>query len=434
MTIKVHLALKPTTILNVPFKLYEENFTFIVNGQKYQTNRIIADILSPKICKLHYNDPLLAEYFITTYQHGNFSYILNLINFGINEIPDIEIPFISEVLEILGNKEIEIQNEKVGIPFTTDNIFDLIQKHENNEIFYSNYLQEEIDFISTHFYEMNEQKDKLMNLKTSTIEQIIQNPKLQLKSENQLISFINDLYSKNSTFAFLYEYVHFTYVSSIKIAEFLTIFDINDITYETWKAISNRLEQDVVKKDNSSKFTTRYHEKGIQINYEENREFHGIIDYLRNNSKEDIYNIIDITSSSIRNSNEALSPRNAILFDDKTKDFISDDLEDSWICFDFKDHSVIPKSYTIRSYNRSPSLHHPKSWVIEGSNDKENWVIIDEQRESGVLNRRDQIHTFVIKNQNSKDFRYLRMRQTTLNWVGNHQLCMGSIEFYGTLI
>lgn len=51
------IQLKTTRISNIPLEKYEKNFTFIVNGEQFQTNRIIADLISPQVCKFHINDP-----------------------------------------------------------------------------------------------------------------------------------------------------------------------------------------------------------------------------------------------------------------------------------------------------------------------------------------------------------------------------------------
>lgn len=56
------IILKPISILNVPFQIYQKDFTFFVNDEEFKTNKIISDILSPKICQIHYNDPTF--YFI----------------------------------------------------------------------------------------------------------------------------------------------------------------------------------------------------------------------------------------------------------------------------------------------------------------------------------------------------------------------------------
>lgn len=46
--IKAHL--KQSSILNVPFQKYEKDFTFVVNGEEFKTNRFISDLLSPVLC------------------------------------------------------------------------------------------------------------------------------------------------------------------------------------------------------------------------------------------------------------------------------------------------------------------------------------------------------------------------------------------------
>ena len=60
------IKLLPTSILNVPLPKYDNDFTFIVNGKEFLTNRITADLLSPKICKIHFDDPTIKSFTINT--------------------------------------------------------------------------------------------------------------------------------------------------------------------------------------------------------------------------------------------------------------------------------------------------------------------------------------------------------------------------------
>ena len=79
-----------------------------------------------------------------------------------------------------------------------------------------------------------------------------------------------------------------------------------------------------------------------------------------------------------------------------------------------------------------------KSWVIEGSNDNQNWKKIDEHQNCNYLKGKSFVHLFSISKNQTESFKYLRIRQTGPNWYQNndkdHHLCMSSIEFYGTLI
>ena len=65
---------------------------------------------------------------------------------------------------------------------------------------------------------------------------------------------------------------------------------------------------------------------------------------------------------------------------------MSKDIKSNCFCFCFKNHQVIPTHYTIRTYGFD-SNSHPKSWIIEGSNDKISWVNFDIQNESPYLQK-----------------------------------------------
>ena len=193
-----YIKLETSSILKVPLKSYNNDFTFIVNGKHFETSRIFADLLSPKICQMHLNDPTIDTFSINTKYPGNFYNIMNLINFEENyNISDTEIPFIAEVISIFGNESIETHYD-LNPKITNDNVFELIIKHQQSEFFYSKSLQNEIDYISSHFYEINENNEYFSNFTLKTLERIFENPKLQLESEDQLLTFINKLYSNDS--------------------------------------------------------------------------------------------------------------------------------------------------------------------------------------------------------------------------------------------
>ena len=153
--------------------------------------------------------------------------------------------------------------------------------------------------------------------------------------------------------------------------------------------------------------------------------------YLQNSNNE---SQIDFTSSSIESNAEHHHPLNVALFDDQNKNFCSENIENSWICFDFKKHRIIPTEYSIRSRNGIPNWYHPKSWVIECSNDNNSWEIIDEEKNCSFLNGKRMIHTFKIEKQKIKKYRYMRMRSTGPDWFGANYLTMETFEIYGSLI
>ncbi|KAK8883875.1 hypothetical protein M9Y10_042975 [Tritrichomonas musculus] len=371
------IQLKPASILKVPIQIYDKDFKFLVNGEEFKTSRLLSDLLSPNICNIHLTDPSFDEIIINTHNSGNFSHFINLQAFNVENISANELPFISEVLEILGNDSINfIEEEKTEI--TIDNVFSLIKKHQKNDKFYN----DEIEFISSHFYLLCEtQAEELESLSIDALTDVIGSKKIQLKDEDQLLHFINKMYLKSSTFSVLYEKVVYSNLSNKAMSDFIDVYDVNEMTKQC----------------------------------------------LRKNE-------VVITSSSIYHNEAKFNPRNVTFYDDKEKWFCSQDDKNSWICFDFREHRVCPSYYTLKSANWGPNNGHPKNWVIEGSADNSSWSLLDEQRNCCILNGREIVHSFKIKNFDSNsEFNYIRMRQTGPNWCGDDYLGFKSFEIYGVL-
>lgn len=161
------------------------------------------------------------------------------------------------------------------------------------------------------------------------------------------------------------------------------------------------------------------------------KEFNGIINYIRTKSDDDLTKRINVTSSSVLD--KAFNPSNVFIYNDQTKYFLSENKPGTFICFDFQDSKVIPTNYTIRSAPYDGGAH-PKSWVIEASNDNDNWDVIDTQNNCSYLNGLSFVHTFAIENDNEKEFRYIRMRQTDQSFAINNYLRIESFELYGFLL
>lgn len=246
MSSNYQFKLELTRYKEIPLDKYEKNFVFIVNEKRYQACRLVADLLSPTISQLHYSDPTINEFHINTRNVGNFQHILNLTNFDNNIISESEIPFINEILKILNNNSIQIHIPEESL--TTSNAFELLKKHQIYGQFYSPQLQKDIEFISTHFCELNPtEQNEISDIDILILEKIISNEKLKLDSEDQLLSFINKIYSNCPIFFYLYQYVNFLNVSAAAIKDFLNIFDCNHINQEIWtKFPLNPLETMIV--------------------------------------------------------------------------------------------------------------------------------------------------------------------------------------------
>lgn len=159
--------------------------------------------------------------------------------------------------------------------------------------------------------------------------------------------------------------------------------------------------------------------------------FDGIFSFLQTYSN--IKNEINITASSSLGGDLY----NLLQYENKENCFYTTDAPNSWICFEFKNYKIIPSNYIIRSYN-SNDHWHLKSWVIEGSNDNQSWIKLDEQQNNNFLKGAGRVHLFSISNNdfNQRKFKYIRIQQTGLNWFSSptDNLILNSIEFYGKII
>ncbi|KAK8847293.1 hypothetical protein M9Y10_019880 [Tritrichomonas musculus] len=138
-------------------------------------------------------------------------------------------------------------------------------------------IQNIINFISTHFEQID--KEKMKRLDNDIIERIINNKNLKLHDEDSLVTFLLDLYSKNSNTSSLFEYVIFNNLSKEMIEKFVNEFDIEYLNSSIWKAICQRL----IGYDKTS--TSRYIENSnvIQISLKNNDKFDGIFQHLNSN-------------------------------------------------------------------------------------------------------------------------------------------------------
>ncbi|KAK8838086.1 hypothetical protein M9Y10_036037 [Tritrichomonas musculus] len=144
------IRLKPEAVLQIPFQNYEKDFTFVVNSERFDISTFAADLLSTKISKIHLNDPTFKEISIDTETKGDFNKILKLLKFEQEEISAQDIPFLTEIVDILEIDKIEI-NLSQESELSVDNIFDHIKKHQKHPRIFSKELSSEIEFFTSHF-------------------------------------------------------------------------------------------------------------------------------------------------------------------------------------------------------------------------------------------------------------------------------------------
>ncbi|KAK8842759.1 hypothetical protein M9Y10_025623 [Tritrichomonas musculus] len=455
-----NFALSIESIKEIPFEKYDNDFTFVVNGKEYKTSRFFADFISPRIRQAHFVDKTINKYCFNTIAKTtkiDFSSILSLITFQPTNLNQREVDYFIDIFSALGNKRellklIPQYNEEI----TTQNVFNRINKKQKylqrfNSARYPNeqesekydeeasllmienqQINSEIDFVSTHFYELDIEKVKKID--STILEEIIKSDKLMLKDEDILIRMIIDLYSKDHKLAYFFKYVNFLNVSNEELQHFSRIFDLTDIDGQIWSSIIERtLKSNVF--DNvlkNEKKNQRYNYNNINTPIEllhiGNSDFKGIIKYLTDKTLGNIHDngTIEVTSNSYVNERE---PK--YLLDYNYNHSYKPKQTDAWVCFNFKNKKVKLTNYSIRSNINGQNGHHLKSWVIETSNDGKVWNQIDQRVNCPTLNGSLAVGTFDVKDNDYSQ--YVRIHQTDKPWGGD-ALFFYYIEFYGYLI
>lgn len=104
--------------------------------------------------------------------------------------------------------------------------------------------------------------------------------------------------------------------------------------------------------------------------------------------------------------------------------------DNHYILFDFKDRKIDLSRYSLRTGPRPKGIDHLKSWKLEGSNDKENFVLLDQRKNSQELNGSQNVYlSDPIKCQ--EPYKYLRLTMLDKNWSGKRKLLLQSVEFFG---
>lgn len=447
-------SLSYKNVNEIPFDKYERNFTFIVNGKAYETSRIVADLLSPKVRRFHYIDDTISEISINTkikdkkedsknsIANDYFSDFLNLSQFKQNNIDLLHLKHYCEYFILLGNVDeyIHLQSaysDRLTIDNAIDSLLSLTElikvcNEPSAAIVCNESIKKIISFAASNFDQLD--KEKLKKLEISVLEEIISSDSLKLEEEDTLLQLLIELYENDINYSYLFEYVIFSNVKKETIKLFIETFDIEFLNLGIWKSISKRLLSSKIQRNDIDQ---RYYEQINTFEHVKGKEFEGIMRYLTKQTGGNIHDneTIEITSNSILNNDYRYHPKNLVDYENDTL-YNSDNDENVNITFDFKDKRIQLSAYSIQSVPDGPGAGNLKNWVVEVSNDKDKWIIVDEHQNDSSLNESDIIATFNTKQDMNEYYRFIRIRQTGISWfcLGNdYNLYFPFVEFYGKL-
>ena len=124
------------------------------------------------------------------------------------------------------------------------------------------------------------------------------------------------------------------------------------------------------------------------------------------------------------------NPLNAIDYKDKNSRFETLEGADNFFKITFKETKLLVNAYRIRSGNTSKNSSHMKNWSLYGSNDEQNWVLLDRKENNAALNGPYFTHIFKIKNPQGP-FSSFKINETD-SWCLFKKMMFGEFDVYDT--
>jgi hypothetical protein len=419
------LRLTGKGMANIAMSKTENDFTFIVGNKRYDCPWFVADFLSPRVGRLHTNDPSVCELALgTSDSAGQFGDLISLGRGCDISLTSGNRSFLISIAAELENFELywSIQRE-----FDT-NISSFCSEFETltGFDFAPDWM---ISFVASHFFEID--RDFLIRLPISTFEQVISHESLQITSEDSFYEFVISRIECAADSVCLLCEVRFEYLSCESIASFETwsIEHFEDISasLRLWRAICVRLSLSVSPSIPNSRSIPKSRPVGRVFSPSTDGSLDGIISHLSHEHGGNVHDrgIVSISASSIC---EPYAPKNAADLETETY-FESQCRPDQSLCYDFMNQRLIPTHYTIRTH---PNNWFLRSWTLEGSIDGSSWIQLDDQKNNATTNSGRPIGTFAIPH--SSECRFIRLRQTGKNASWSDYLILQGFEVFGELV
>ena len=88
--------------------------------------------------------------------------------------------------------------------------------------------------------------------------------------------------------------------------------------------------------------------------------------------------------------------------------------------------------YSLKTYGCEKNTNHLKNWVIEGSQNRSEWKLIDRKENDQFLNGSFNEHYYQVSKP-IDHYQYVRIRTIGPNHKNNGYLMLSKIEFYGEI-
>jgi len=286
--------------------------------------------------------------------------------------------------------------------------------------------ESEVGFIASHAFEMAE--SDLRGLGCETLSSVLSHPSLRIASDDWLCDFVVGLCEGDASHACLLDLVRFEFMSADAVRAFVERsegFIVDYMSAGLWRALGLRLSA-------TASLGAPGGRRRQRSPLDESKPLDGVIAHLTRAPGGSVADTgaVSVTASATYSDNPDHAAKNAA--DLEADSFWHSKNEPcQWLCYDFKERRVQPAAYSMKSDNSSAGYHHPKSWVVEVSNDGLGWSVVDRREDNSDLNGARVTKAFVVDV--SGAFRMIRVRQTGKTYHGSDYVALTGFEVFGDL-
>jgi hypothetical protein len=392
-----------------------DSFLFVVGDSEYRCSRFQAVFLSKTVSDLLFADGSTTELVIDDilYPDHDFRCIWSLLQHGTTEVTESNFSTLQKFALRLGCEELDrilFEFSLCGAELNRRNAVSRLLSNSNRFMD----IGEQVEFIASRLDEIR----SLDRLPLSVLEIILESGSLRIQSEDWLLDFIRGL---GDGFENLIRYVRCEFLSGTGVAKFIETVSLERIDSVLWTSICCRLRNNCSAPSDANRFKPLRFPHGLS-------HFQGILHHLTAKCGGNIHTkgLVAITASSTFSDCGSVE---TIVDFHKPSAWVSVDVPNSWVMFDFKEANVAIEGYSITSGSSSQWL---EAWETEASNDGRSWVSI-ERRSTQDLEGSNVTQFSECNRPSLRFYRFVRIRQTSLNGSGRSHMEIGNIEFFGRL-
>jgi hypothetical protein len=239
MTSKTEFLLSTKGLANIPESESRNDFEFIVGNSHYRCPSLIADFLSPLLCRLHSVDETIRSFRISTKdndsQFGDFVRLGRGFPFFVT---DSNRSFLISVCAELENRELhKFLIVSSGGEVSSSNVVERMNSLER----LGDDLDSEIAFVASHFFEIS--SSDLSSLSFLAFAEVAQHSDLKLASDDSLFELICERIPSDSRFFDVLQFVRFEFLSVANFSKFVDFVckSFHCFTISHWASLRSRL-------------------------------------------------------------------------------------------------------------------------------------------------------------------------------------------------